>query len=562
MSLLKVSDNYSAFIVGNFSTTAETITVDIAPVKTAGYLTVFDLNGNQLEKIKYTGVDGLNLTGCVRGLSFDNNSDTPVVGNAKDLKNGMAIKMTVTQHYINPLVDVINGTNAFEGVPKNPSTRTISDNRHLTDKEYVDGIAAGGILSMLVSIDSGLNININPGNYILNGTVETYAGAASEPLTDDDTNYIQLVDGALDINTTGFSDDAIPLATAICASGEITSLTDSRPFYTGTDLKENGGLGRDANGQFVKIGAGLSIDVDGNIASDYKPEYIGSGADGALNITTGTTTIDLGGAAVFDKNYTSISITGDGNLAFSNPNAKGTIIRFYVVGDVTITSTSAVAIDLRNLGSTGGAAESAANDGVGTILINQGGGAGSRATGTRERLGAIPNQYSPLTFQTITMNVGTGGGGSNGAGGRGAGSLLIVCGGNYTFENGTINASGTDGNTALTGGSGGGGGGSLIVMAGDVLANTGTFLATGGKGGDINALRFGGAGGTWSTNKLSYGGSGGTRNSASEKNGGGGGAGVGGNPGADGDNNGGSGQGGCGGGGGGGTYIVRQLLKD
>lgn len=111
MSLLKVSDNYSASIVGNFSTTAETITVDVAPVKTAGYLTVFDLNGNQFEKIKYAGVSGLNLTGCVRGLSFDDNSDTPVVGNAKELKNGMAIKMTVSQNYLNPVIDFVNQYN-------------------------------------------------------------------------------------------------------------------------------------------------------------------------------------------------------------------------------------------------------------------------------------------------------------------------------------------------------------------------------------------------------------------------------------------------------------------
>lgn len=108
MSLLKVSDNYSAAIVGNFSSLDTTITVSIAPVKTAGYLTVFDLNGNQFEKIKYTGVSGLNLTGCIRGLSFDDNSDTPVVGFAQDLKNGMAIKMTVTQHYLNPVIDFVN----------------------------------------------------------------------------------------------------------------------------------------------------------------------------------------------------------------------------------------------------------------------------------------------------------------------------------------------------------------------------------------------------------------------------------------------------------------------
>jgi hypothetical protein len=108
MTLLKVSDNYSAVIVGNFSASAATITVDVAPVKTVGYLTVFDLNGNQLEKIKYTGVSGLNLTGCIRGLSFDDNSDTPVVGNAKPLSNSMVIAMTVSQQYLNPVIDFVN----------------------------------------------------------------------------------------------------------------------------------------------------------------------------------------------------------------------------------------------------------------------------------------------------------------------------------------------------------------------------------------------------------------------------------------------------------------------
>ena len=108
MTLLKVSDNYSATIVGNFNETATTLTVDVVPVKTSGYLTVFDLDGNQLEKIKYTGLDVFDLTGCVRGLSFDNNSDTPVAGNAKPLKNGMSIAMTVSQQYLNPVIDFVN----------------------------------------------------------------------------------------------------------------------------------------------------------------------------------------------------------------------------------------------------------------------------------------------------------------------------------------------------------------------------------------------------------------------------------------------------------------------
>lgn len=239
MTLLKVSDNYSAVIVGNFSDIATTITVDVAPVKTSGYLTVFDLNGNQLEKIKYTGVSGLNLTGCVRGLSFDNNFDTPVDGNAKVLSNGMTIAMTVSQHYINPVIDVVNGTTASGGVMKNPATRTISDSRHLVDKEYADGISAAGITSMLVSDNGGVTVNVNSGTYILNGAVYYYAGAAAQALTNNATNYIQLKDGVLDIQTDAFDDDCIPLATVICASGDITSLLDRRPFYTGTDLRQN-----------------------------------------------------------------------------------------------------------------------------------------------------------------------------------------------------------------------------------------------------------------------------------------------------------------------------------
>ena len=54
--------------------------------------------------------------------------------------------------------------------------------------------------------------------------------------------------------------------------------------------------------------------------------YGGSGSDGALSISSGTTTIALGGARVVVKNYTNISITGTGDLAFSSPHADGTTI--------------------------------------------------------------------------------------------------------------------------------------------------------------------------------------------------------------------------------------------
>src|ERR1035437_3459937 len=52
-------------------------------------------------------------------------------------------------------------------------------------------------------------------------------------------------------------------------------------------------------------------------------KFGGTGADGALAISSGTTTIDCANAAKVIKNYSSISITGTGTLAFSNPNTNG-----------------------------------------------------------------------------------------------------------------------------------------------------------------------------------------------------------------------------------------------
>lgn len=498
MALLKVSDNYSAYIVGNFSSSAETITVDVAPVKTSGYLTVFDLNGNQLEKIKYTGVSGLNLTGCIRGLSFDDNSDTPVVGLAQDLKNGMAIKMTVTQHYINPIIDVINGTNPFEDIPKNPSSRIISDNRHLTDKEYVDGISSGGILSMLVSIDSGLNININAGIYILNGVIKSYAGASSEPLTDDDTNYIQLVDGVLDINVDGFDDNAIPLAEVVCASGEIVTLTDKRPFYTGFDLQNNSGLIVEASGLKV-LTDDLTVGINGSGQLYSMPviptSFGGTGSDGALTISSGTTTINLNSLPIKILNYTSISITGTGNLAFSNPHNNGTIIIIKCQGDVTITTSSSAAINLKGIGALGGT--------NGFLLPYGYTNKGNQSTTAFKAVGGDGLYLlNRISTKELSLSIGGGGGNNknNDAGGRGGGALYLECGGSYTFTTGTIDASGTVGGSATStyGGTGGGAGGSIVIIYKTLVSNTGTYNLNGGDGGVANepsGTNGGGAGG-------------------------------------------------------------------
>ena len=127
-------------------------------------------------------------------------------------------------------------------------------------------------------------------------------------------------------------------------------------------------------------------------------KFGGTGADGALSITSGTTTINLGGASLFVKNYSSISITGTGQLTFSNPAAGGTIIILKSQGNVTLTSSATPNIDLTSIGGSagsggaqggstgagsggGGGASAAGNGGVGNSGGSNAGSAGSSGNG-------------------------------------------------------------------------------------------------------------------------------------------------------------------------------------
>lgn len=169
-------------------------------------------------------------------------------------------------------------------------------------------------------------------------------------------------------------------------------------------------------------------------------KFGGTGVDGSLALTTGTTTVNLGNAALYVKNYSSLSITGTGNLAFSNPNTNGTVVIFRVQGDVTLTGSNVPLIDLRSMGGAGGASASGA-----------------------------------------------------GTGGGGAGAIYIECGGNFNAT-GTIYAQGTaavnnSGGTAL-GTSGGGAGGTIWIIYTTLTANSGTYTVTAGAD---NAAIGGGA---------------------------------------------------------------------
>jgi hypothetical protein len=268
-------------------------------------------------------------------------------------------------------------------------------------------------------------------------------------------------------------------------------------------------------------------------------KFGGTGADGALSITSGTTTINLANAAVVIKNYSSISITGTGQLAFSNPNVNGTIVILKSQGNVTITSSASPAIDLRNLGATGGAGVSTASGNPGKIFgfwngmlqtvsatstaagggAGAGGGGGGSSTTTAGSAGSSGSTAggagggSPAiqTLNAYYMKalVLPGGGGASAStgnnnssntsatGGTGGGALYLECGGALNIT-GTINASGSVGGNANSGnkggGGGGGGGGSIVILYATLTANSGTYTVSGGAGGSGDST--GGTGGT------------------------------------------------------------------
>ena len=248
----------------------------------------------------------------------------------------------------------------------------------------------------------------------------------------------------------------------------------------------------------------------------------GSGADGALTVTSGTTNIDCGAARVVIKNYTSISITGTGKVTFSNPHANGTIIILRSQGDVTLTSTATAPIlDASAMGAVGGTAVTSgtpANGNSGTDgqgiykKTNLGTGSTDLAAGSG---GAAPSSfistaighfYWALRYHWAVPGAGggsgmvnsSGGDDSSGKGGRGGGVLIIECGGawNFTISSGISVAGENGGNGAVTGsgygmGGGGGGGGFFLALYNTLTSNSGTVNVAGGTGGNMACSGFG-----------------------------------------------------------------------
>lgn len=288
------------------------------------------------------------------------------------------------------------------------------------------------------------------------------------------------------------------------------------------------------SGNFVTGVSGWKIDADGD--AEFQSVTIagvvlrtigtfgGDGSDGALSITSGTTTVDLGGASYVVKNYSSISITGTGKLAFSNPAATGTIIVLKSKGDVTLTSSQAPMIDASGTGTAGGTGTSTSgtvtqdgNPGNAAVLgewtcgaPGAGVTAGAQAAGGVVSETAIAGRFSSDADLNVfnikyryAFKPSSGGSGAilslapgsgtlvSGAGGRGGGTLIIECGGAWNFTTTAgISVAGQDGfdgsgthTRANVGGGGGGGGGYFLALYNTLTANSGTITKSGGVGG-------------------------------------------------------------------------------
>ncbi len=453
-----------------------------------------------------------------------------------------------------------------------------SDNPISTSGNFYQGAAPGNIFSTETDHQGIVTITTTGGNaadilgFIAGGQLSaggvgnkglipkgndfrfTYVGRSTRPgasfdtiigLTDDTGNYDLYVRFSSIISATkisywngGQTVSAINLPISgnwftlvfdyVASTGVITVSIDGIQIFSAVAVFANNQVGF----RFGSVGgtAGTQLSTDyvrtlyRNISSSNGAvKFGGTGSDGALAISSGTTTIDLTGLPVFELNYTSIAITGTADLKFINPHSNGTVVIIKSQGDVTLTSSATPMIDCSGLGAAGGSGGvripqvgnttgSPGSNGVTENLIVDAGNGGGTANPTPGGIKPSAYQFSVnySVYQIYkqrypNMTVGSGGGGGQaikglnntdtaigGNGGPGGGCLIIECAGawNFTTANGISVAgqNGADGSsvglTDVAGAGGGGGGsGNFLCLYNILTSNTGTINISGGVGG-------------------------------------------------------------------------------
>lgn len=590
-----MTSNQSYLVVSSLLT-RDGQTVSLANLNASKVFLTIEPGASKEELVVCTGVSTtLNrFDGCTRGLAGIGTSTASVAANQKTHIAGSKVIMSNVHYVYNEYVDrdtaqTIDGLKTFTTIPRIPtstptdpsevvSLATLASTSYsgtvnatdvqkgiveiATDNEFVNGTATGATGAYLVATPAQqltyrtthLNSGITYGQTLVYGDVLFVSTTNSylKALATDSSVVGKIAAVAYDSAATGtFSKVFFPGSLVYSGS----NLTTGTPVY----LSDTGGVSATAGTYKIPIGVALNntawifnpisdfiprsvtatesfipiATASGTLQRGWVPfQYGGDCSDGALTISSGTTTINLGSASIFTKNYSSISITGTGVLLFSNPASSGTVINLKSCGNTTLTSSANPMIDLRSMGATGGSGGVAGTGTGGTNATNwiaglvgggNGGGAGgstiygaggaggssASAAGTAGvSVGGGPSggsagstayfnvSSSPFILAYARPGAGGGGGGSGnnggsngGAGGRGAGSLYIETAGALNFT-GVINAAGAAGTAGTvsggiyySGSGGGGGAGCIILGYGSLTAGSGTMTVSGGTGG-------------------------------------------------------------------------------
>lgn len=481
---------YKTTLSSSISSTATVIPVSSLLTKDGHTLTKADI-GNEIylsleagasreEIVKCTNISGSTFTGCSRGLAFYGTSLSEVTANKKAHNAGSPVIMSNVHYWYS---DVTNTT----------STIAIGDNTTANNK-CVWAYDSRTPRRMLCYNETSQKWTATDDGVSTYNLVDGGSG-----VTASSTKGIFITDGAVGINASSTSG----LSFHTDGYLQITPSSTSPIFadVDGLDVKLNqGSIKKNSNNELTVVTSttGLANTIPlGNssglldsswIPTSVQPKFGGTGADGALSITAGTTTtIDLGGSAYVIKNYTSITIPATAALTFSNPNANGTVVVLKATGDSTIGGL------IYGVGF-GAAVGSDSNYPLDALVHN---GVGVGTSGTAGAQYTLTRLLFAQKYKTSIVVPGSSGvngqngslGGIGGVGGRGGMGLRMEVKGTYTFT-GTINLSGAAGIIGTIGagsdcgrlaGSGGSGSGGLYhILVGTLSTNSGTYTVAGG----------------------------------------------------------------------------------
>lgn len=220
---------------------------DGSTIPNGDYGIVIDERNSKREYAIIT-IDGFNFTFVKRGLSFID-GDTVKAGNKFDHRKGAVVK--IVTHPILPLiVRTFNGQQAFGGIPLLPASRTISNPRHVVDKEYADEIAVAGVIA--------------------SSTVRGNTKLSSDPSTA--SNPVAL--NSEEVSATAGANKVVRSNSNGKIAGDFISDNAESGLEVGTNggtqikLATNGGISKDSSGLSSVMTATASASDNSQISSD------------------------------------------------------------------------------------------------------------------------------------------------------------------------------------------------------------------------------------------------------------------------------------------------------